>query len=56
MHLVSFAHRYAVFELAVYFRLSSHTSLAIVSGNHVVLLGVEHGDLSRSCQQRADNL
>lgn len=56
MHLVSFAHRYAVFESAVYFRLSSHTSLAIVSGNHVVLLGVEHGDLSRSCQQKADNL
>lgn len=56
MHLISRAHRHSVLELIVYFRLSSHTSLAVVSENHVVLLGEEQDDAPRPCQQRADNL
>lgn len=56
MHLISSAHRYLVTESALYFRLSFHASLAVVSENHVVLLGVEQGDLPWPCQQRAENL
>lgn len=56
MHLISCAHRRSVLEPAVYFRLSSHTSLAVVSENHVVLLGEEQDDVPWPCQQRADNL